>query len=274
MKLAVSNIAWNPEEQDAIIPILRDRGVGGIEVAPTKLWPDWAGADAASAESARRDFEALGFAVPSMQAILFGKPDLSIFAAASDPIRAETLDHLALVARLAGALGARALVFGSPRNRDRGDRSPDVAFEIAAEFFREAGRICARHDTWLCLEPLPDAYGSNFATSWKEAARLVQAVDTPGFGLHLDTACIHMGGDDPAEAVLTCDGMIRHFHVSEPQLADLSNPTIDHKRVGEALKSIGYGNWISLEMRRPDDPAARVAEAVDRVLDCYGDVLK
>jgi len=269
VKLAVSNIAWDPQDRDAVYPILRAKGVGGIEVAPTKLWPDWTGADKRAAIASRQAFKLEGFEVPSMQAILFGRPGLSIFAA--DPVRQETLDHLALVARLAEGLGAQALVFGSPRNRDRGERTPEEAFAVAVEFFREAGRICAEPRTCLCLEPLPGAYGCNFATRWREAADLVRAADVPGFGLHLDTACIHMGGNDPAEAVLACAGMIRHFHVSEPHLADLSSPAIDHRRVGDALRSIAYGNWIPLEMRRPDAPPARLAEAVDRVLACYGD---
>jgi sugar phosphate isomerase/epimerase len=205
-----------------------------------------------------------------MQAILFGKPELQIFA--SDPVRKDTLNHIGRVVELAAALGAQALVFGSPRNRDRGELSPDEAFASAIDFFREAGRICAAHDVWLCIEPLPEAYGSNFVMRWREAADLVLAVDVPGFGLHLDTGCIHMAGDDPAEAVLACAGMIRHFHVSEPHLVGLSRPVVDHHRIGEALHRAGYYGWISIEMRRADHPLECIGEAVRRVSLCYGDV--
>ena len=118
------------------------------------------------------------FEVPAMQAILFGKPELKIFA--PDPVQEATLDHIGRVAELATALGARALVFGSPPNRDRGELSPDQAFLIAIDFFREAGRRCAGHDVCLCIEPLPEAYGSNFVTRWRDAVDLVRAVDTPG----------------------------------------------------------------------------------------------
>ena len=70
-------------------------------------------------------------------AILFGKPELRIFG--PEPVRQATLDHLGRVAELAAALGARALVFGSPRNRDRGVLTPDEAFTHAVDFFRGAG---------------------------------------------------------------------------------------------------------------------------------------
>jgi D-psicose/D-tagatose/L-ribulose 3-epimerase len=268
VKLAVSNIAWDPPEQDAVLALLRELGVSGIEVAPTKFWPDWVGSEPESAAEWRRAFASKHFDLPSMQAILFGKPELQVFG--SDPVREATLDHIGRVAELAAALGAQPLVFGSPRNRDRGQLSPDEAFAIATEFFREAGRRCAPHGVWLCIEPLPEAYGSNFINRWREAADLVRAVDVPGFGLHLDTGCIHLAGDDPAEAVLACKGMIRHFHVSEPHLVDLGHPAIDHRRVGEALLEAEYPGWISIEMRRSDDPLRSIGDAVHLVSACYG----
>lgn len=79
MRLAVSNIAWQPADQAAILPLLRDRGVTGIEVAPTKLWPDWQGATPAAAAAYRERLADQGFAVPALQAILFGKPDCTLF---------------------------------------------------------------------------------------------------------------------------------------------------------------------------------------------------
>jgi D-psicose/D-tagatose/L-ribulose 3-epimerase len=269
MKLAVSNIAWDAPEQDEVLALLRERGVGAIEVAPTKLWPEWAGAVPGSAADWRRTFASAHFDVPSMQAILFGKPELQVFG--PDPVREATLDHIGRVAGLAAALGAKALVFGSPRNRDRGKLTATEAFASAIDFFREAGRMCAAHDVWLCIEPLPEAFGSNFVMHWHEAADLVRAVDAPGFGLHLDTGCIHLAGDDPREAVLGCQGITRHFHVSEPHLADFSAPVIDHNSVADVLREVDYRGWISIEMRRPDDPVRRIGEAVDLVLACYGD---
>ncbi len=270
MKLAVSNIAWDLEEQHAVLALLRDGGVCGIEVAPTKLWPDWVGAEPQSAWEWRRAFASEHFELPAMQAILFGKPELQIFASIS--ARHDTLKHLWRVAGLAGALGAKVLVFGSPRNRDRGDLSSAEAFAVAVDFFGEAGRICAALDVWLCIEPLPEAYGCNFVTRWREAADLVLAVNTPGFGLHLDSGCIHLAGDDPAEAVLACSGMTRHFHVSEPHLGDLSKPVVDHRRVGEALRKAGYSGWISIEMRRTEHPLECIATAMRYVSSCYGDI--
>ncbi len=267
MKIAVSNIAWDIEEHEAVLSLLRERGVRGIEIAPTKLWPDWRGADATSAAHWRQIYAAAQFDLPSMQAILFGKPDLRVFG--NDLEQEQTLNHIALVAELAAALGVQPLVFGSPANRKRGELSADEAFSLAIPFFREAGRRCAVHGVWLCLEPLPEAYGSNFITNWREAVDLVVAVDTPGFGLHLDTGCIYLAGDDPVEAVRACKGITRHFHVSEPHLVDLSKPMVDHRSVGSALCQTGYTGWVSIEMRKASHPLQSIAQAVNLVNECY-----
>ncbi len=270
MRIAVSNIAWDSGEHDEVLSLLRERGVKGIEIAPTKLWSEWNGADATSAANWRQIYADAQFELPSLQAILFGKPDLRVFG--SEIEQEQTLNHLALVAELAAALGAQPLVFGSPANRKRGELSAGEAFTRSIPFFREAGRRCAVHGVWLCIEPLPEAYGSNFITNWREAVDLVAAVDAPGFGLHLDTGCIHLAGDDPVEAVRACKGITRHFHVSEPQLVDLSQPTIDHRTVGAALCQTGYTGWVSIEMRRPSHPLQSISQAVNLVNECYQSV--
>lgn len=267
MKLAVSNIAWDLAEQDAVFELLKSRAVTGIELAPTKLWPDWQGADRAAAEAAGRAFAAAGFAVPALQAILFGKPDLKVFG--NQQQRQELIAHIELVASLAKGVGAKVLVFGSPKNRDRGMLSPAEAMAEAVAVFSEAAEVCADDGVQLCIEPNPEGYGCNFVTNWRQAEELARRVDRPGFGLHLDAGCIHMAGDDPAEAIAECADITAHFHISEPMLADLSDPQVDHARAGQALRDSGYQGWLSIEMRRTENPLQSIEQALDTVLDCY-----
>ena len=56
MRLAVSNIAWPAEHDSAAYALLREAGVTGLEVAPTRFWPGWEGASTtAMAGSSFRD---------------------------------------------------------------------------------------------------------------------------------------------------------------------------------------------------------------------------
>jgi sugar phosphate isomerase/epimerase len=265
VKLAFSNIAWNDEEEPHVLGLLRKRGVDGIEVAPTRLWPEWAGATPAAARLVRSRFAAEGFEIPSMQAILFGKPHLSLFGD-----RLAFIDHMRAVADLAAALGARVLVYGAPKSRDRGDLTPAAAFERAIEVLRLVAVECAARDTALCIEPNPAAYGCNFILESREGTALVRAVDSPGLQLHLDTAGMTLAGEDPAQAVAAGGAHLCHTHISEPHLAPIAPASIDHARIGRTLRKIGYRGWCAIEMRRVDDALAALTRAVDLACTCYG----
>jgi D-psicose/D-tagatose/L-ribulose 3-epimerase len=266
MRLAVSNIAWDDADQAKLLPVLRAARVSGIEVAPTKLWPDWVGATPAAAAGARDAFADQGFAVPALQSILFGRPDLHLFGEPSGLVA-----HIGQVAALAGALGASLMVFGSPRNRLRGELAPAEAMRRAALVFRDIGAVCAAAGTTLGIEANPAEYGGDFLLTWREAAELVALVDHPCIRLHLDTACTLMAGDDPVEAARACAGLIGHFHVSAPRLGPVGEDNgIDHLGIAAALRAGGYDGWISVEMRRTDTPVDSVRQAVEYARRFYG----
>jgi sugar phosphate isomerase/epimerase len=260
LKIAFSNIAWDPPEQADILPILSHAGVVGIEIAPTKYWPGWIGATSAAVRQTAKIFDAAGFSIPSMQAILFGKPDLKVFGDESE--RAAFLKHIETVANIARDLGAKTLVFGSPSNRDPGELSPENAMSSAVPVFSAAGDICASQGVWLGIEANPAVYGCKFVTRWFEAAELVRRCKNPGVRLHLDAACTILAGDDLAEAVANTRDILAHVHISEPHLSAFDNPSVDHHAFGSALKSAGYAGWCSVEMRRAPEPQTAIRKAV------------
>jgi sugar phosphate isomerase/epimerase len=268
MKLAVSNIAWDETEQFVILAELPALGVTGVEIAPTKLWPEWVDADADAAGAVRHLIEAQGLQIPAIQSVLFGLPNLQLFGT-TDSVQ-NLVTHLAAVARIAGALGAAAIVFGSPRNRDRGSLSLAQAMERSVGVLRTVGDACAEAGTCLCLEPNPEAYNCNFLTHWQDAAELAERVGHPGIGVHLDTACITLAGDDPVDAIRACGSRMRHFHISEPALGHFAQPAIDHHRIGAALRDSVYDGFVSIEMRRQPDPLGSVREAVVYAAAHYG----
>jgi D-psicose/D-tagatose/L-ribulose 3-epimerase len=261
VKLAFSNIAWDAAEEGEVLALLGRAGIAGIEVAPSKCWPDWKGITQQSVVAVRQRFAGPGFSVPSLQAILFGHPELKLFGdeAALDGL----LRHTELVAGVATGLGAKTLVFGAPANRDPGDLPPEEAMNVAVPRMRALGEICARHDVWLGIEANPAAYNCRFMTRWFEAAELVRRCDSPGVRLHLDAACTLMAGDDIAEAVEKSADILAHVHVSEPQLGNFDAPKSDHARFAEALKQVGYQGWCSVEMRRAPDPVAAIGKAIE-----------
>lgn len=263
MKLSISNLAWEQEHEAEVLSLLKALGVGGIEVAPTKVFPDWKMQDSGFG------IQDSGFKIPAFQSILFGKPELQLFG--GDESRTALLGHIELVAKLANEIGAKVLVFGAPKNRQKGDMDSDKAFGIAAEFFSGAGDVCAGYGVTLCIEPNPAMYACDFVNTADEGAKLVRTVASKGFGLHLDAACMYLSGDDPLSAIGDNIDILKHFHISEVGLKDFSAQEVDHHKVANALRSAGYVGWISIEMLPSADPVKSVREAIKFAKEVYLD---
>jgi D-psicose/D-tagatose/L-ribulose 3-epimerase len=261
VKLSVSNIAW-PLECDAMaLDLMRRACISAVEVAPTRIWPQWQGVSSASAADAAQRLAGYGFHVSSMQALLFGKPDCQLLG--SEEQRRAMFDHLAVCADLATGLGAKSLVFGAPKNRTLCGRTEGEAFHIAREFFRACGRLYAERGLCLCLEANPSEYGCEFITNSTQAAQLVRAVDCQGFRLHLDTGCMQMSHEDPVQTIRLNADILQHFHVSEPFLESIEGATCNHPHIGEALCEVDYAGWVTLEMRAGEQSLAALAGSLD-----------
>ncbi len=272
MKLAMSSIEWPPEQNDAIETALGDLGVNAIEVTPGSLSAlplDQIDDDAVMAFGKR--WESQGIDIVAMQALLYHKPELRIFETAD--IRVETLKYLCRTIDVAALLGAHILVFGSPKNRRRGDLSLAEAHAIAVPFFREVGRYAECRGVVFCIEPNPTEYACDFICTLKEADAFVQEVGHAGFGLHVDAGALMITGESLAIPPIS---PIRHFHISQPFLTPVGAADAHmHEPIAAALRVMQYSNWLSIEMKHVEDPATpsgAIREAVAFARTAYGAV--
>ncbi|MEP6572541.1 MAG: sugar phosphate isomerase/epimerase family protein [Gemmatimonadota bacterium] len=270
MKLAISNIAWRREEEPAVLRQMQAHGVTGLEIAPTAVWPDPLSVTDAELLRYRRQWEAEGVSIVALQALLFGHPELIVFGDAG--VREKTLVHLRAMMRIAEALGARVLVFGSPKNRLAAGLEARARDRLAHDFFSAAGAAAAAHGVELCIEANPPEYGCDFITRPAEALKLVQETGVPGFGLHLDTGGMTLTGDPAARALDDARGAIRHFHASEPYLAPLGSGAVDHAAFAEGLRRQNYDRWVSVEMRQPPEGSSlpQIKKALEYLREQYG----
>ena len=72
LSLSVSQIAWTPDLEDKVVPLLREWGVCGVEVTPARVASDPGDPTPGEARSCRRRLESCGLRVSSMQALLYG----------------------------------------------------------------------------------------------------------------------------------------------------------------------------------------------------------
>ena len=260
-RLSVSNIAWEQHNSPAVFSVLRKHGVAGIEVAPSKIWADWIGASGDAAKEYRKELSDLGFQVPAMQALLFGKDNLQVFEEATHPA---FFEHLRLVAEIAEGLHAKVLVFGAPKNRRRGALGGQEAMEKASIFFREAGKICSEHGAVLGIEPNPAEYHCDFINNIADARELVLQTDSPGVKLHIDSGAAAVNGEELTTALYNAGDFV-HYHISEPHLVNVAAGQTDHRAAFAVLKKIRYAHWVSLEMRREEPELEKLEAAVQKI---------
>jgi D-psicose/D-tagatose/L-ribulose 3-epimerase len=246
MKLAISNLTWEYEEDNSVKNILHDLSISAIEVAPTKIWTQPLDVNKNQVADYRQYWENNGIKIVALQSLLFGRQDLSIFL---EEKRQETLDYLGKIIEIGAGLGAKAFVFGSPKNRLVGDMNYNKAFGVAVDFFRQVGEKANQFSTVFCIEPNPKIYGCDFITKTEEGIELVKEVNHPGFGLHLDAGGMTLNNENIEESIEKAAPYLTHFHISEPNLNMVQNGQVNHIRFAKSLREIDYKDYVSIEMK-------------------------
>lgn len=269
MPLAISNILWTPEQEAAALVAAKAAGADGIEVAPSRIAP-WDALTPAAAIAYRAKLADQGLTIPSMQALLFGVPDVALLADAASCQR--LTDHLARVADIAAALGARVMVFGAPKQRLRGALDAPAASALATERLRPIGAALHQRGVVLGIEPVPAAYGADFLHNVTEVAALVRAVNHPAIRLHLDTGALHLAGEAISVVSENAD-ILCHVHLSRPQLAPLTAAFPLDAPLAAVLRSIAYRGWLSIEIGPQPEPLPVIATALPLARTLYGALL-
>ena len=246
MRLAISNIAWDISEDEAIATLLQRHGVDAIDIAPGKYFAQAAQATSAAIRQVKTWWAERGIEMTGMQALLFGTTGLNVFGAAD--VQAALLKHLDAICRIGGELGARRLEFGSPKNRDRSGMNDAEAMAAAISFFRQLGDIAASHGVIICLEPNPLCYGSNFMTTSAETAQVVTQIDHPAILMQFDTGALAINGEDPVTVLRECATLIGHVHASEPNLLPMGDGGTNHAKMAEALMKSLPDHLVTIEM--------------------------
>lgn len=258
-QLCISNIAWNVEENDVVLKFLEFKGITKLEVAPTKILDSWHDCDTKfSAEQIKTKLK--GFQVESLQSVLFNTTDLELFSSQSS--RDQLLTHCKRVCDLASNLGARVIVWGSPKQRLLRGKPYTDCFQIAVQFFKSLGDYAFDKNVVIGFEANATSYGCDFCFTAKQAAELVRATDSAGFRLHLDAANMHLEKDDIASVLLDNKDILCHVQVSEPFLGTFNRPVVEHRLFSKYLHHIGYAGLLSIEMRRDNDTLLSIAQAI------------
>ena len=241
MKLAVSNIAWTQDNDYVMYRWLAKRGIQGLEIAPTRLFPQAPYERLPEAAAyAKMLLDSYGLEICSLQSIWYGRKE-SLFGTSEEM---EALYRYTCQAiAFAQVVGARNLVFGCPRNRNL--PSPELR-PLAIMFFRRIGQFASQHDTCIAIEPNPPYYQTNFINTTQEAFDICREIAHPGVRVNVDLGtCIHYQED--ISLLKTNISLINHIHISEPMLAP-----VQARDIHRSLRDLFYDRWCSIEMKAQD----------------------
>lgn len=266
MKFAASLLALPAVDHLGLLPGLRPIGLTGIEVLPSRVWPDWpSGFDARAVADYRYEVSEAGLDVIGLDGLLDGCPLLGLFK--DREAQAKTADLLVQLSAVCRDLGGRTLIWGGPRWR--GDLSSVDAWETCRSFLEGLLPRIEPHGTVLCFSPLGPEDG-NFCSTARECRMLVNHLDHPSFGLHLSAQAQAANGETGHAPFSAVRDRLDHFHADEPAWDPFgTSGTIDHADCRRHLAAISYRKWVTLKQREAVDPLRGLAQSASRLLESY-----
>ena len=257
--LAVSALCWERDGDLGQLAGWRAMGLQGVEAVPGRILPSWPLLVEYEARTAHDAADAEELLVPAMQAILFGKPEALLFSGTD--MFAKAVMEAAILAHI---LGAPCMVWGAPGSRRRGAMAMGDAMKTAVAVLRPlCDRLHGEYGLRLLIEHDPTDYGCDFVTTPDEAVLLAEAVDSPGFGFHLD-----VGGLETADEAIPHLHRAGHVHASQRGLGSFI-PGVLHTQMASALRKIPDA-WVSLEMLPSGGEQTRDM-AIREFVNWYGD---
>jgi D-psicose/D-tagatose/L-ribulose 3-epimerase len=153
------------------------------------------------------------------------------------------------------------------------DRRPERAdMERTAEVLRAAARHAAARGVRVGIEPV-NRYESFLVNTAAQARELMEMIDEPNVGVHLDAYHMNIEEDDFRSPVELVAGELVHFHLSESHRGIPGRGTVDWEAIMGVLGDAGYNGYVGLESFAEMSDAMRGATCIWRDLAPSSDVL-
>lgn len=240
MKFGVNALIWTAVFDPVnlpLLPVIKEKGFDGIElpIFETAGFP---------AEEIRKGIEQNGLEC-TVCSILTG--ELSLI---SDDltIRKKAYSRMVDFIHVAADVGA-PLIGGplySPVGYLAGRRRNSDEWSRAVEAYRNLGPVLAENGVTVAIEPL-NRFETYFLNTAADAARLCAEINHPNVGILLDTFHANIEEKDLCQACLAAGPYLKHVHTSENDRGTPGNGHVDWNGLRQALRSLRYDGWLTIE---------------------------
>ena len=272
MNLCVSNIAWSGlgTNQSHQREELVRNGFSAVELVPALTWLHPDKVTSKQNKKVREFWGSHGIEINALQSLFFGRTDLQLFEGKNS--RRALSEYFAILANSAAEIGASVLVFGSPKNRIKGEISKVEADLIALDFFGELSKKIDDLDVVIAIEPNPPIYFADYLVSAQEVLDFVKALNCGNIRMNFDLACSYLANEDPSDMLQEASEFVAHIHVSEPNLGPISELSMPHREFAQTIqqnRDTLQGVKVSMEMRDPSPHTNLVSESISIFRDIY-----
>ncbi|MBC8166348.1 MAG: sugar phosphate isomerase/epimerase [Bryobacteraceae bacterium] len=240
MKFAINTLLWTAgfdQSHLALLPRIREWGFDGVEIARFEF-------DSFPVADIRQALEKADLKAIFCSALT---GDTSLVSEDS-AIRTKALELLRKGIATTAELGASTFVgpFCAPVGYLPGRRRTEDEWKRAVEGLQLLGPMLDSYGINLAIEPL-NRFETYFLNTVNDAVRLCEQVGHARTGILFDTFHANIEEKDIGRALAECGQHLKHVHTCENDRGIPGTGHVAWREVFEAMQSIGYDSWVSIE---------------------------
>src|SRR2546427_6400589 len=258
MKFAICNEIFKGWKLEDTLAYAARIGYDGVELAPFTIADSVTDISAVDRQKIRDAAARIGIEIAGIHWVLV-KPEGLYINHPDRTIRARTGRYFCDLVDFCADLGGKVMVVGSPKQRNVfSGVLPEQATEWAVETFRDAVAQAEQRQVMICFEPLAPAE-TNFINTAREAIEFVQRLPSPSFQIILDVKAMCSESKPVPQLIRESWPHFAHFHANDKNLKGPGFGEVDFKPIANALKEVGYGGFVSVEVFNFDEGAEVIA---------------
>jgi len=241
MKLAISNLAWDFDQNQEVFGHLKQLNISNIEGVLSKIG-GWDQLNYESLESYHNLLQTQGLKVESIQSIFFNYKSEGLHDTES------IVTHIKQLVEYCKILNVKVMVLGSPNLRVYTD---DLQTKLSQTFL-EIDSVLSGTGIELSIEPNTKIYGGQYFHNLNQIVDFIVTNKLKNIKTMVDTHNLILEGYDPNHEIKKFEKFINHVHVSEQNLVPLKDYKF-HESFSKTLKEIDYNKIVTLEVKASEN---------------------
>ncbi len=187
--------------------------------------------------------------------------------------RKKAMKDIKSLLRIGGEIGVLGLItvpiFGKARlpNLSPLNSSVELEKELLVLELEELGKVAAENNCTILIEPL-NRYETHLVKTLQDAVEIQKRVNLESVKIMADFFHMNIEERDIPESIREAGEAIHHVHLADSTRLLPGYGHTDFKSGFEALKEIGFGNYMALECGVPGDPEKELPKSVEYLKSC------